>query len=446
MAPTPNFAEQLASHILQELNVSVANETIQLCGLDKLQILASRPQQVLQIAKDRLHSWPYHNVPVCWRRLYEDASLHIAAALLKKQSSHQEQNLENLAKRRKIQDKHDSDGWLTEVVKILDGAVIVSGAPGRKGLIEGIFMELDRVVAVQWRDVQRQHLHIKRPRALQTEHSILRVSETYDVEAFQLHLDMTAAPIIIPRTFEHWPARKLWSDITYLKIRTIGGNRLVPVEIGSSYTEDSWSQKLMRFGDFIEQYLASQTSAETGYLAQHDLFTQIPSLKNDISTPDFCFTVPPAATGAAAQTAGVNETIQLTDPLVNAWLGPAGTKTPLHTDAYHNILCQVVGYKFVRLYAPEETPRVYPDGVDASGINMSNTSQVDIRLVRPRLWDGEVADEAAIRDIATRFPKFGEAKYQEAILGPGDCLYIPLGYWHYVESLTASFSVSFWWN
>jgi lysine-specific demethylase 8 len=44
---------------------------------------------------------------------------------------------------------------------------------------------------------------------------------------------------------------------------------------------------------------------------------------------------------------------------VNAWFGPRSTVSPLHYDPYHNLLCQVVGYKYIRLVAAEHTPRLY---------------------------------------------------------------------------------------
>ena len=147
----------------------------------------------------------------------------------------------------------------------------------------------------------------------------------------------------------------------------------------------------------------------------------------------------------ALRTAGLANVKQLDEPLLNAWLGPKGTKTPLHTDPYHNILCQVVGYKYVRLYPPSETPSLYPLGIDDKGVNMENTSRVDVSHFRSRSLGGST-DLDAIRVTGKMFPLFKDAKYQEAILGPGECLYIPLGWWHYVESLSTSFSVSFWWN
>jgi len=99
--------------------------------------------------------------------------------------------------------------------------------------------------------------------------------------------------------------------------------------------------------------------------------------------------------------------------------------------------------EYVRLYAPNQIPRLYPRGVDDQGINMENTSQVDISAFR-KLADAAPHEEIhALRD---EFPLFEEAEYVEAILWPGEMLYIPLGWWHYVESLSTSFSVSFWWN
>ena len=63
------------------------------------------------------------------------------------------------------------------------------------------------------------------------------------------------------------------------------------------------------------------------------------------------------------------------DVMENIWLGPGGTRSPLHNDPYENVFAQVVGYKYFRLYPPRETHKLYPRGVEG-GIQMGNTSQV----------------------------------------------------------------------
>ena len=112
------------------------------------------------------------------------------------------------------------------------------------------------------------------------------------------------------------------------------------------------------------------------------------------------------------------------EPLASAWFGPGGTVSPLHNDPYHNALCQVLGWKYVRLYDARETPRLYrrPGA-------LCNNSFVDI----------DAPDAEA-------HPRFAAAPYHQAVIGPGDCLYIPRHCWHYVRSLSPSFSVSFWWG
>jgi lysine-specific demethylase 8 len=44
------------------------------------------------------------------------------------------------------------------------------------------------------------------------------------------------------------------------------------------------------------------------------------------------------------------------------------------------------------------------------------------------------------------FPLFQKVKCVESVLQPGDMLYIPPKWWHYLRSLDTSFSVSFWWQ
>ena len=112
------------------------------------------------------------------------------------------------------------------------------------------------------------------------------------------------------------------------------------------------------------------------------------------------------------------------DITINCWFGPGGTVSPLHFDRKDNLLCQVVGVKYVRLYAPEESEKLYA----MEGL-LSNTSQVQV----------ENPDN-------NKFPEFCHAKYVECILSEGEMLYIPPKYWHYVKSLSTSFSVSFWWS
>lgn len=86
---------------------------------------------------------------------------------------------------------------------------------------------------------------------------------------------------------------------------------------------------------------------------------------------------------------------------------------------------QVVGFKYVRLYDPCHTPQLYPH---KEGMH-TNTSQVDVGSVDTAL-----------------FPGFCKIPYLDAVLEPGDLLYMPPKWWHYVKSMSISFSVSFWWS
>ncbi|MBK6514126.1 MAG: cupin-like domain-containing protein [Polyangiaceae bacterium] len=97
---------------------------------------------------------------------------------------------------------------------------------------------------------------------------------------------------------------------------------------------------------------------------------------------------------------------------VSLWLGPAGTFTKLHHDATNNILTQLIGDKVVRLVAPYEL-----DLADTADGYYARSSAADLERARP-------------------------GRVREVHLAAGDGLFIPVGWWHEVESLTPSLSLA----
>ncbi|XP_051118613.1 lysine-specific demethylase JMJ30 isoform X1 [Andrographis paniculata] len=226
------------------------------------------------------------------------------------------------------------------------------------------------------------------------------------LEAFLTEHFVSGSPVIISDCMNHWPAKDRWNDMNYLE--RVAGFRTVPVEIGKNYLSSDWKQELLTFSEFLERMkFGNCYSTSLTYLAQHQLFDQIQELKQDIVIPDYCY-----AGGGEIQS-------------LNAWFGPPGTVTPLHHDPHHNILAQVVGKKYIRLYPASLSEELYPH----SESMLSNSSQVDLDNI----------DEE-------QFPKIMDLEFVDCILEEGEMLYIPPKWWHYVRSLTPSFSVSFWWS
>lgn len=115
---------------------------------------------------------------------------------------------------------------------------------------------------------------------------------------------------------------------------------------------------------------------------------------------------------------GINE--------VNLWAGASGGCTPLHFDQTSNFLCQLCGRKRLLLFAPSQTAKLYPypNNHPANAFGM-----VDVE--KP--------------DTAT-FPSFARAEGLEAIITPGDCLWMPSYVWHYVKQCEGdeTLSLNFW--
>ncbi|EYU46302.1 hypothetical protein ABFS82_04G055000 [Erythranthe guttata] len=345
------------------------------------------------MAWEQLHSGPWHSVGPIWRDAYSMASLHVAKL-------------------------HFSSGEFDLALRALDMGLIMGGLTLR----DDLNLCIRKVSAAarakesgdnccpqeksEWyRDfnlVEVVKLLPVRSLSCKTVAKKCRLS----LEGFLQEHFISGSPVIISDSMNHWPAIDTWNDMNYLK--RVAGFRTVPVEVGKNYLSPDWKQELITFSEFLGRIQSSdRSSANLTYLAQHQLFDQIQELKQDIVIPDYCF-------------AGGGEIRSL-----NAWFGPPGTVTPLHHDPHHNILAQVVGKKYIRLYPASLSEELYPH----SETMLCNSSQVDLDKI----------DEK-------EFPGISDLDFVDCVLEEGEMLYIPPKWWHYVRSLTASFSVSFWWS
>jgi len=112
------------------------------------------------------------------------------------------------------------------------------------------------------------------------------------------------------------------------------------------------------------------------------------------------------------------------------WVGNEGV-VDTHYDGTDNIACVVAGRRRFILFEPQQTSNLYPGpleftpaGVPVSMVNLRNP------------------------DLA-RYPRFSTAlKHAYCVeLAPGDALFIPMLWWHHVESLDKiNGLMNYWWN
>ncbi|KAG7223150.1 hypothetical protein INR49_015758 [Caranx melampygus] len=388
-------------------------------------------QIILDFSWEKLNTGTWRHVDKEWRRVYSYGCLFKVAALCREDPS--EDDI--------LQAVRTCDMGLLMGAAIMDNILHVV-----VGILQGEVRKSSK------EEDEREHAVIKRIKiesplapAIKEELAVPRI-KCPSLESFNANYLLPLKPVILEGVIDHWPAlnehpwrhltaalftltsdtRLLASDVQLFNnvefislsppmqsieyLRSVAGCRTVPVEVGSRYTDEEWSQTLLTVNEFIDRYILNEGGVNSlGYLAQHQLFDQIPELKEDIRLPDYCCL-------------GEEDEDNIT---VNAWFGPGGTVSPLHQDPQQNFLAQVVGSKYIRLYSPEDTDKLYPHQSQL----LHNTSQVEV--------------ENPDRE---RFPEFAKAPYLECVIQPGDVLFIPVHHWHYVRSLELSFSVSFWWT
>lgn len=110
------------------------------------------------------------------------------------------------------------------------------------------------------------------------------------------------------------------------------------------------------------------------------------------------------------------------------WIGTAGAYTLCHYDTYgYNIVIQISGSKRWVFFPPSDTNSLYPTRIpyeESSVFSEVNLSNPDLE----------------------KHPRFSKASACSVVLRPGDMLYVPRHWWHYVENLELSTSINLWYE
>jgi len=239
---------------------------------------------------------------------------------------------------------------------------------------------------------------------------IERVSNLSPLD-FRVHFQYPGRPVILTDAIEHWPARQRWTP-EYLRDRY----GTLPVDI-EALAEDRGSdaayflENVRRSPSTIGDYLQGDFPTEPDgrrYAAMQPLTGKRAVLREDLGgLPYF----------SERMRSWSGQKIYL-------WMGPAGCRAALHIDPLPNFAVQIFGRKEWTIFPSAQQDRIYIP----SDLPSPHFSPVDVEA--PRL---------------DRYPRFSDATPSTFELGPGEVLYLPPDWGHYVRSLDFAISLNMWW-
>jgi len=235
----------------------------------------------------------------------------------------------------------------------------------------------------------------------------------FDPEAFSSEFRRPGRPVVLKGLAAGFPAVARWSPAFFrehygdVPVVTVDGSQraLADLEAGAG----SFHTEAMTVREQVDRMLAGRTDYVSFF---GDLFSRDPGLCEDIPLQQL---EPLLSRKRFAA-----------NPLFKLFMGASGTSTPWHCAELQNLFVQIHGRKDWVLAPPSSTPCLDPR---ITGWNQQYChAMIDFRA--PDL---------------ERFPLYRHTQLFHASLEPGDLLYIPPFWWHYVVNPTVSIGLALWW-
>jgi Cupin-like domain len=221
-------------------------------------------------------------------------------------------------------------------------------------------------------------------------------AESLTAKAFRESYLEPNRPVVIKDMATSWPALEKWTPEYFAREY---GSLQVKVYDKSFITAGTSYMSSLRKIPFSEYLDLMMTSPLDLRLFAFNIFWQAPELKKDILWPDL--------------TKGFSKNF------IFMFFGCKGSVTPLHYDPDLPYLLHTVlyGKKRVVLFADEESENLYKHP-------FSTRSYVDVD-----------------NPDFSKFPRLKYATGYQAILHPGETLFMPSGYWHHMVYEEAGYAV-----
>jgi histone arginine demethylase JMJD6 len=210
-------------------------------------------------------------------------------------------------------------------------------------------------------------------------------------------------PVVIGDATKDWPAREKFTPQFF---KDNYGNREVKVQ-----------GKTFLLGDFIDLMMTSTKENPAPYPCKLQIDREYPELIPDVS-PRYQFALPDRTHSKILPQGfiGGADTLEI-------FLGSPGGQFPyMHYDymCFHAFINQLYGEKEFTVVPPSQTEYVYPDPNNTWVSLIDNQRQPDLK----------------------KFPLWAKATPISFVVGPGETMFIPCGWWHTAHSVTPTISVA----